>query len=185
MSWVERVHHLTFVVALLALLALRTWHMRDRRSRRPDVHLAGIGGHDPLPAGIPRAGFARDEMEAGGRLRLFGQHNMAICRFFLESDGSDGTRTRDLRRDRPLRARPAQPARARNYLLEQGFPGQANPLCPATTGCRPAGPVWYVCGRGDACFDNSADVWRGAGLAASAGRAAGRGAASDPGDDRV
>jgi hypothetical protein len=49
---VERVHHLTFVVALLALLVLRTWHMRDRRSR-PAVHLEGIGGSDLLSAGIP------------------------------------------------------------------------------------------------------------------------------------
>jgi integrase len=47
--------------------------------------------------------------------------------------GSDGTRTRDLRRDRPVQARPAQPAPTRNYRLEQAFPGRANRLWPATT----------------------------------------------------
>jgi hypothetical protein len=36
--------------------------------------------------------------------RLTGQHNTLICRYF---DGSDGTRTRDLRRDRPVMALPA------------------------------------------------------------------------------
>jgi hypothetical protein len=35
----------------------------------------------------------------GGRLRLTGQQKMANCRTF---SGSDGTRTRDLRRDRPV-----------------------------------------------------------------------------------
>src|SRR6266508_4229291 len=36
-------------------------------------------------------------------------------------DGSDGTRTRDLRRDRPVRVRPLRVAPARNYWLEQEF----------------------------------------------------------------
>jgi hypothetical protein len=35
---------------------------------------------------------------AGGRWRRLRRRNMAICRYFY---GSDGTRTRDLRRDRP------------------------------------------------------------------------------------
>jgi hypothetical protein len=42
--------------------------------------------------------------------------------------GSDGTRTRDLRRDRPVQAQPAQSAATRNYLLEQAFPPRANRL---------------------------------------------------------
>ena len=42
--------------------------------------------------------------------------------------GSDGTRTRDLRRDRPVRARPTQPAPARNYSLEQAFHTAPNRL---------------------------------------------------------
>src|SRR6266542_1614609 len=32
-------------------------------------------------------------------------------------DGSDGTRTRDLRRDRPVKAQPAKPAATRNFRL--------------------------------------------------------------------
>jgi hypothetical protein len=36
--------------------------------------------------------------EAGSRCARFRRRNMAICRYF---NGSDGTRTRDLRRDRP------------------------------------------------------------------------------------
>jgi hypothetical protein len=63
----------------------------------------------------------------------------SICRYF--EDGSDGTRTRislpskcglrnsrtrDLRRDRPVRARPAQLAATRNYRLEQALPNRAN-----------------------------------------------------------
>src|SRR6266508_2664573 len=39
--------------------------------------------------------------------------------------GSDGTRTRDLRGDRPVRAQPVQLAPTRNYRLEQAFPRRA------------------------------------------------------------
>ena len=46
-------------------------------------------------------------------------------------DGSDGTRTRDLRRDRPVR----------HNRLQQAFPHRANRLRPAATGYRPAEPV--------------------------------------------
>src|SRR6266487_774337 len=48
--------------------------------------------------------------------------------------GSDGTRTRDLRRDRPVQARPTQPAATLNYWLEQAFRCRASRLRPATTG---------------------------------------------------
>ena len=43
-------------------------------------------------------GSPRDGRKAGGRLCLLWQRNMRICRDLY---GSDGTRTRDLRRDRP------------------------------------------------------------------------------------
>ena len=43
-------------------------------------------------------------------------------------DGSDGTRTRDLRRDRPVQAEPIQPAPTRNYRLEQAFRAGSNRL---------------------------------------------------------
>jgi Berberine and berberine like len=40
--------------------------------------------------------------------------------------GSDGTRTRDLRRDRPVRRDGLRPATTRNYRLQQGFRHGAN-----------------------------------------------------------
>jgi hypothetical protein len=55
--------------------------------------------------------------------------------------GSDGTRTRDLRRDRPVRAQPAQPAATRNYRLAQAFRAGSNRLWPATVGYHPTEPV--------------------------------------------
>jgi hypothetical protein len=55
--------------------------------------------------------------------------------------GSDGTRTRDLRRDRPVQAQPLRSAATLNYLLEQAFSGRANRLWPAMTGYNPAGRV--------------------------------------------
>jgi hypothetical protein len=46
----------------------------------------------------------------------------------ISKDGSDGTRTRDLRRDRPVRRNWLQPATTGNYRLEQVFPRFANRL---------------------------------------------------------
>ena len=43
-------------------------------------------------------------------------------------------------RDRPVRARPSQPAVTRNYGLQQAFPHRANWLSPATTGYHRQGP---------------------------------------------
>ena len=43
-------------------------------------------------------------------------------------DGSDGTRTRDLRRDRPARRNRLRPATTRNHRLQQAFPRLANRL---------------------------------------------------------
>jgi hypothetical protein len=75
-------------------------------------------------------------------------------------DGSDGTRTRHLRRDRPVRRKRPQSATARNYHLQQAFRRFANRLRPATTGHDPAQPVWNMCGRRGAYFDNGSDVVR-------------------------
>jgi hypothetical protein len=58
-------------------------------------------------------------------------------------DGSDGTRTRDLRRDRPVRAQPVQPATTPDYLIEQAFLTER-------TGCdrlRPASTRQSLCSR--------------------------------------
>src|SRR5262249_4003236 len=43
-------------------------------------------------------------------------------------NGSDGTRTRDLRRDRPARRHRLQPAKTPSYRLEQAFPRRAKRL---------------------------------------------------------
>jgi len=56
---------------------------------------------------------------------------MRICAYF--EDGSDGTRTRDLRRDRPVRAQPAQLASTPNYPPEQA---NRTPREPVVTGFR-------------------------------------------------
>jgi hypothetical protein len=50
-----------------------------------------------------------------------------ICRF-QGLYGSDGTRTRDLRRDRPVRRSRLRPATTRNYRLQQALPRFANRL---------------------------------------------------------
>jgi hypothetical protein len=49
-----------------------------------------------------------------------------LCSGFV--NGSDGTRTRDLRRDRPVQAQPPQLAPTQNYRLEQAFPTSSNRL---------------------------------------------------------
>ena len=93
------------------------------------VRLAGITGCARLSTGIPSRDM-RGTNEAGGRLRLASRKKSDLQRFY----GSDGTRTRDLRRDRPVPAQPPQPAPTRNYRLEQA-------VRPRRTGCdrlRPA-----------------------------------------------
>jgi hypothetical protein len=72
----------------------------DRRSPWPVILLRGL----PARRGALRrfqddsgAGFARDDEEAGGR---YVKDRYDLQGFY----GSDGTRTRDLRRDRPVLA---------------------------------------------------------------------------------
>ena len=55
--------------------------------------------------------------------------------------GSDGTRTRDLRRDRPVRRNRLRPALTRNYGLEQAFRVSSKRLWPAMSGYHPVQPV--------------------------------------------
>jgi hypothetical protein len=67
-------------------------------------------------------------------VRVNGYQKMSICRVF--SNGSDGTRTRDLRRDRRARRNRLQPATTYNHRLQQAFPRRANrlrPIPPAST----------------------------------------------------
>jgi hypothetical protein len=83
-------------------VALRLPHPRPRRPR-------------------PRRSSTRTHLTTG----LNAYHNRQICRDFY---GSDGTRTRDLRRDRPVQAQPVQLAATPNYRLEQVFRVGANRL---------------------------------------------------------
>jgi hypothetical protein len=89
----------------------------DLRLVRPVVLLRGL----PATAGSlrrfqadSRAGSTRDEKKPA----VVMLNTYADLQDFY---GSDGTRTRDLRRDRPVRARPTQLASAWNYRLEQAF----------------------------------------------------------------
>jgi hypothetical protein len=91
----------------------------------------------PLTPGLPgtsgllrgfRASLVRDVRGMKRGRRSFAPKpttKVAICRNFY---GSDGTRTRDLRRDRPVRAQPTRPAATGNWPPEQAFRGRANRL---------------------------------------------------------
>jgi hypothetical protein len=80
----------------------------------------------PLQDGVAPGTLLRDQRgigrEAGGRLRQARQQKTPICRDF---SGSDGTRTRDLRRDRPSWAqrRPATNASQQAHLQVLSAPG--------------------------------------------------------------
>jgi hypothetical protein len=73
-----------------------------------------------------RAGFAAGRAEAGGRLRLERQQKWSYLQGVFS--GGNGTRTRDLRRDRPARCNRLQPVTTRNHRLEQAFLRFANRL---------------------------------------------------------
>src|SRR6266542_3370249 len=97
--------------------------------RRPPVILAGR-----LPCGDQRlrralcgdsgAGSARDETSLRPSAPSQSTKHTDLQVFY----GSDGTRTRDLRRDRPVRRNRLQPATTQDQRLEQGFPHGANRL---------------------------------------------------------
>src|SRR5262249_18663625 len=74
--------------------------MTDRPPARWAGHpLAGIPGYERLRAGISRPIRVRDLRGMCERPAVERRQKIPICRYF---SGSDGTRTRDLRRDRPL-----------------------------------------------------------------------------------
>jgi hypothetical protein len=73
------------------------------------------------------AGILSQPFGLGPRMeqrRLMRQRNLLICRHFKKR--GDGTRTRDLRRDRPARCNQLRPATTGNYRLQRGFPHGAN-----------------------------------------------------------
>jgi hypothetical protein len=66
--------------------------------------------------GDPDAAFAEADGTVSAEFRVQSDNTI----FYLQGlYGSDGTRTRDPGRDRPVRARPAPPARGRNYWIRQ------------------------------------------------------------------
>jgi len=75
----------------------------DSVTNRPPVTwaghpFAGIPGYGRVCAGIPGRIRVRDLCGMRGKPAVEQPIKMPICRYF---SGSDGTRTRDLRRDRP------------------------------------------------------------------------------------
>jgi hypothetical protein len=94
----------------------------DLRSVWPAPRLAGITGYRPASCGDSRPIPVRDlrGMEISRRrLRPVGQQKLPICRDF---GGSDGTRTRDLRRDRPVLVFAGWAGIGGDCRREQGFP---------------------------------------------------------------
>jgi hypothetical protein len=69
----------------------------DRRLCRPAIHLAGIAGKNRLPPAIA----VRDVRGMKRGRRSFAPKPTTKDADLQELYGSDGTRTRDLRRDRP------------------------------------------------------------------------------------
>jgi hypothetical protein len=63
--------------------------------------------------------LVRDERRMEKKPAVLVSRNTSICRQFY---GSDGTRTRDLRRDRPVMALAAWAGIGGDYRQEQGFP---------------------------------------------------------------
>jgi hypothetical protein len=114
----------------------------ERVSRQPAPSLAGSARDDPragkssVPrpstemcrfpalcrAGVEPGTRLRDQRgndrEAGGRVRQIRQQKRPICRDFY---GSDGTRTRDLRRDRPVMISPGWAEIGGDYRRDQVF----------------------------------------------------------------
>jgi hypothetical protein len=89
----------------------------DLRSSWPDRSFAGISGYDRLCAGIP----VRD-LRGMKTSRRSSAPNPATKHADLQGlYGSDGTRTRDLRRDRPVTAFRGRPRLCGDSWREQGF----------------------------------------------------------------
>jgi hypothetical protein len=98
----------------------------------PDAKRGVLESLDALTTSKPRKGrpiHAPSQRDP----RTCVQAKAPVTRGF-ENGRGDGTRTRDLRRDRPVRRNRLQPATTRNCWLQQAFPQLANRLRPATTG---------------------------------------------------
>jgi hypothetical protein len=105
---------------------------RTARSR-PPVYLAGATGCGdyrlwPATCGDSRPIPVRDVRGMKRSRRSFTPGPATKHADLQVLYGSDGTRTRDLRRDRPVRRNRLRPATTRIYRLEQPFPRRANRL---------------------------------------------------------
>jgi hypothetical protein len=96
----------------------------DARRCRRSSFLRGL----PASGGSERLFPARDERGMKRSRRSFCAEPATENADLQDFSGSDGTRTRDLRRDRPARLNRLQPATTRNHRLERAFPRFANGL---------------------------------------------------------
>jgi hypothetical protein len=102
----------------------------DLRSSWPDGSLAGFSGYDRLFAGIP----VRD-LRGMKTSRRSSAPNPATKHADLQGlYGSDGTRTRDLRRDRPVLLVPGCPGICGDLPLQQAFSALAFRALPGVGG---------------------------------------------------
>src|SRR5207248_11125813 len=91
----------------------------DRRPGGPVVLLVGISGYARRRAGIHGPTRVRDLRGMRERPAVEQRKKMLICRYF---SGSDGTRTRDLRRDRPVLVLAGRAGVGGDSAREQGIP---------------------------------------------------------------
>jgi hypothetical protein len=92
-------------------------HHFDRRPHRPAIYLAGFTGNNRLPPAMP----VRDHRGIDRNLRSFALDRQQEHANLQGVYGSDGTRTRDLRRDRPVLVFPGSAGVGGDYWREQGF----------------------------------------------------------------
>ena len=89
---------------------------------------AGIPGSDRLATGIPVRDVCRMNWRPAVDCALTGNRTCWLAGILCENYGSDGTRTRDLRRDRPVLAQPVRRATTLNHRFEQAFRTGSNRL---------------------------------------------------------
>jgi len=74
------------------------------RPRWPVIRFAGLSGYNPLPAGIPVRDVRGTKKRSAVVCASLGNKTCQFAGILQRIHGSDGTRTRDLRRDRPVMA---------------------------------------------------------------------------------
>ena len=138
---------------------------KELRPMRPVIRLAAITRLGRLPAAIAArfaCGMCAGWKEADGRFRLVSQQKSNLQEFY----GSDGTRTRDLRRDGSAPWFAVGSRRSPLVARCAGFPVPALPAF--TTGCRRCVPRTFHdgCARASVCGPRF--MWAGSSLRAVA-----------------